>query len=661
MKIKINNYKNIAKLEFKIEKNKINTLFGISGSGKTSIAQALMNVDFAENLTIGKDLNTNNIVVKINNKECNFENFRLYDIYTQEKLLLEVDKKQDIYSIIFDDESKISTLQKEISQYIIQLIKYDKNIDSFIMEMKTVNSKIAKLKKDDSFSSSSKIIKLEEDFKNLKNSPNTISLITESNLNLIKWKIDGTTISEDYENKKCPFCLSELKNETIEIMNNIKQITPENFYLIEKSGVNFDTIGIKKPDNLLTDLEDFKEDLKKSIKLYDYLMIVKKFLSNVNDPSFSPSDIEKICEFKGDFLHFEELNKIIKNINDRIEDIKKIKGDLINEFNKIKSKNIDKINKYIKNLGIPYKIKISEQNTIDKTANFILYHVDDNEQKNKVRALSFGERNILSLIMFLLVKDNKFLIIDDPVSSYDDYRRKIILDMIYEFSGDRTCLILSHDFVFLKYALFYYNKAERKNKKNIQLSNLETNYLNKTGILSFFENFNYSPKLIKISADDFNVMYEHVKKHLIDIENSCVYRKVLNLRLLAEIKNYEDDPDFCVVYKFLSALLHKEELINVKKLLKNEGKELEEVVNIVKNRFNCNLENIDEDYYKNFSINEFTDFEKALYYREETKDKNIRSQLDNLFHFNDSLLITINPYKFNFFSKNIFDIIHKRN
>lgn len=41
MKINIKNYKNIENLTLDIEDNKINHIFGISGSGKSSIAQAL--------------------------------------------------------------------------------------------------------------------------------------------------------------------------------------------------------------------------------------------------------------------------------------------------------------------------------------------------------------------------------------------------------------------------------------------------------------------------------------------------------------------------------------------------------------------------------------------------------------------------------------------
>ena len=56
MDIIIENYKGIERLEYKIKDNKINFLFGISGSGKSSIANALIDDNMESHLKIGKSL-----------------------------------------------------------------------------------------------------------------------------------------------------------------------------------------------------------------------------------------------------------------------------------------------------------------------------------------------------------------------------------------------------------------------------------------------------------------------------------------------------------------------------------------------------------------------------------------------------------------------------
>ena len=56
--------------------------------------------------------------------------------------------------------------------------------------------------------------------------------------------------------------------------------------------------------------------------------------------------------------------------------------------------------------------------------------------------LSFGEKNIIGLILFLLAnKDKEMLIIDDPASSFDEYRRKVIFDFIYSLHCTFTLFV----------------------------------------------------------------------------------------------------------------------------------------------------------------------------------------------------------------------------
>ena len=52
MKIKISGYKNLKNLDFEIEDKKINMIFGMSGCGKSSIANALKHVDLERNKTV---------------------------------------------------------------------------------------------------------------------------------------------------------------------------------------------------------------------------------------------------------------------------------------------------------------------------------------------------------------------------------------------------------------------------------------------------------------------------------------------------------------------------------------------------------------------------------------------------------------------------------
>ena len=54
MNIEISGYKSIEKCNLDITDNKINMIFGMSGSGKSSIASALSKKNIERNRTIGK-------------------------------------------------------------------------------------------------------------------------------------------------------------------------------------------------------------------------------------------------------------------------------------------------------------------------------------------------------------------------------------------------------------------------------------------------------------------------------------------------------------------------------------------------------------------------------------------------------------------------------
>ncbi len=55
MKIYIDGYKNLHKFEVDIDDNRLNLLFGMSGTGKSSVGEALKREDLDKNKTIGRD------------------------------------------------------------------------------------------------------------------------------------------------------------------------------------------------------------------------------------------------------------------------------------------------------------------------------------------------------------------------------------------------------------------------------------------------------------------------------------------------------------------------------------------------------------------------------------------------------------------------------
>lgn len=187
---------------------------------------------------------------------------------------------------------------------------------------------------------------------------------------------------------------------------------------------------------------------------------------------------------------------------------------------------------------------------------------------------------------------------------------------------------------------------------------MEERYFNDTGKIMFFENLG-DACIKEIEFEDFQTIDKHVSNHLSSISaNSSFYRKILNLRLLAEVKKYDNTPENNIVYQFLSALLHRKEKDEIISLLLEKGLTLEETIRKVKEVLSVDLLDIPDDYRNIHDWSDFTLFEKAILKREELLTNSIeKDELNNLVHFNDALLIQINPYKYNLFSSFIYDII----
>ena len=130
------------------------------------------------------------------------------------------------------------------------------------------------------------------------------------------------------------------------------------------------------------------------------------------------------------------------------------------------------------------------------------------------------------------------------------------------------------------------------------------------------------------------------------------------------------------IYNYCSAIMH-----NVKREdIYNELEELnifeQDIIDSISDNYHINIEKIPNDYFKDFNISELSNFEKVYYYREmigrysfvyakklDIKDFKkedidlLKTEFDNIVHLNDRLFVSLNPYKFDYFSPTIFEII----
>ncbi|MEG1565951.1 MAG: hypothetical protein RRY22_05630 [Bacilli bacterium] len=645
MKIVIENYKNIKKSEFEIEDKKINYIFGISGSGKSSIANGLSTeIDEEFDKMIGS---SEDVKIMVDDKDVDTNMFSLYSEATVNDLVLEQTNQEGIYKIIFGDTTELKNLQAEYHDKISKLIDLLPSLYEFKGKMATINKEIGgKLAQGNKLPKTAKINRMTEELKKCDRAD--LNELEKYGSDYIQWKIDGTNF-EYYSESICPFCKLNLTSEIKSEIEKIKQITPKTFTAVISSPALklMAELGVEQPTDLLneTEIENYKIELVNLLITNTEIDKIIDFIYIFDDEKLNPSELKKLEIDKIVYNYFPKLESLIDEKNLLVDDLKPLLIKIKQTFSDSLKEHLKIINEKLNILGIPYRLKKETIDTNGEKASYILKHKKDitNTNTNRTKGLSYGEKNILSLLLFLLIKDNKTLILDDPVSSYDEYRRKVIFDMIHTLQENRTILVLSHDQVFTKFALYFSGEIEK--------------IKNKTGKILNFNNYSSYPTIQNISKDDFKPLNIVIKEHIKSLSTNEYYRKILNIRLLTELEKYRDDVQLKCVWEYTSAILHFNNKETIDSILKERSLEEDAILELISRNFDIEVKAVPDNYKKDINTSEWTNFEKAMFLRENTKKPILKDELNNIAHLNDAYMISLNPYKYDYFSPYVYEQI----
>lgn len=665
MKINIKNYKNIENLTLDIEDNKINHIFGISGSGKSSIAQALSRKTDNEDIKVGS--NPEDCVIEVNGNQVEYSKYSIFDLESSKNIIFNNEQSNGIYEVLFSENdlllkaiNECGVLLNKFEEFKEFLMNYREKIDNVInhfdVKLKTHNTV---------FKETSKFVKLTNELSSIK-SNKFISIINKKGPDFITWIKKG----KDYEiENKCPYCEKKLSNKRENFISEIIKLTPKNFEIIANDNNYLEDVGIKTPNYRHS--REVNRAKRELIELYSMRDYINSIIELFEDYKTSKLDINKVQQIKISIKFknkFPDKIEIINEINDSIKEIKNMLIKIKRQSNNIIKNNKNKVNKYLSLMGIPYEFNESAYDIESKTASYSLFLKEDKEKKDRKNGLSYGERNIISLIFFLLGNKNKILLIDDPASSYDECRRGLMFNMLYEFKNERTIILFSHDQVFVKIAALYKYKVESRKTKSKKF--IKDN----TGKIIHFSNYQHNSQIKEITIEDFGSLSSQVKK-FIQSKELNYYRKIINIRILSEMDKNKSNK-FKKIYLYSSAILHKKNKEEIYEQLKQNDLKEDEIISSIYKEYDIELEKIPENYFKNFDINELSNFEKIYYFREliaqnanvyskifniEVLKKNdidlLKTEFDNIVHFNDRLFISLNPYEFDYFSPMVYEII----
>lgn len=574
MQIEVKYCNNIDHAQISIVENKLNIKFASNGTGKSTLSKAIIyKVENKEDSL--KELmpfklksdNPENITPQV----TGIDNIGSVMCFSEEYINQIVFKPDELIDNSFDIFIRNEDYQ-EIETAIDNMITKIKNLFLDNQELETLVSNLDELGKafkltKTGISKTSNGIKCLASGNKIKHIPDNLKpfsdfIGSEKNINWIDWQIKGYDFLELSDS--CPFCTSDTKDRKEQIQqvgqeynkNEIKNLVGL-IDVIERLG-NYFSNETRESLETITTLEGSLEKEHESFLFHvktqiDDFVTKLRTLRGLSGFEFKDgNDVpEKLSSYKLNLRFFNTLNsaktqQAIEAINHSIEALMQEAGILkgkINQRNIKIQKLIDKyqteINQFLKYAGYRYEVAIVGE---DGQSQLRLRHLDyDEHLSGGKQHLSFGERNAFSLVLFMyecLSKNPDLIILDDPVSSFDNHKKYAILEMLFRKDSNsclksKTVLMLTHDVEPIIDTL-----------KSVpgQFSNQVQAY--------FLKNSSNIISELTIEKDDVQTFPKICQSIIVSGKHDII--KLIYLRRFYEIKDDKGD-----AYQVLSNLFHK--------------------------------------------------------------------------------------------------------
>ena len=570
MKIKILNCNNIDEGLITIEPNKLNIKYGMNGTGKTTISKAIENYikDEAEGTEKLKELTP---FKGSPNKDPSIEG--LEDIkkimifnekYIEQFVFKEEELLKNSFEVFIKDENylkneiEINELLKEIDS----TFNNDKEIEGFIIDLKVLN--------DSTKTKASPITKNFLRGDRLSNIPENLSRYTEylrseGSALWLAWHLKGISHLKTFS--KCPYCTSELENnseasreniESLSVEFNSKQIENQlkTIELFKNLKSYFSDETNKQINNMLKEISGISLEQENFLKrITSQALVIVQKLENIKNLNFVTLkdfivinknlkelkiNLEVIDHFKSNksIEKFEKINYDIDNLIEKANILTgKVNIQKCNIRNNIKNHE-NEINDFLKIAGYLYKVTFELER--DGSYKINLKSLSGtNLVKNVTNHLSYGEKNAFAMILFMysaLKENTDLIILDDPISSFDKNKKYSIIEKLFinrnSFSG-KTVLLLTHDFEPI--LDMTYNRGFQSNVQPIS---------------HFLKNTNGKLEEKKIEKNDIKSCIQVAEENIATTSNNII--KSIYLRRLCEIQGNKK-----LAYNLISNLLHR--------------------------------------------------------------------------------------------------------
>lgn len=484
--IQIHNCNNIKNGTIRIEPNKLNIKYGINGTGKTTIANAIKySVEEEKLQKLQSYYSTDKASIEVSpkfNKILVFnEEFINQVVFVEDEV---IENSFEVFLKTPDYEAKKRQLDEHLKK-LREIVVEDSEIVDLKNKLATINGKFSRTSTGKL--STTGVLKSLLSKQNLYNIPTELESyrpFIENTDNNIAW-IDWVNKGDAFDNIDCcPYCSEGLKDnhihkkeifkktykkkdsqnlkEILELVQELKEFMSDDKYNELIKYIKSDT-----PDDVIkTIVEKLTTELDLLISRFDAISNFGRkniAMANISDIEQQISHMEIPVElfeiFKGEKLQniFSRINEKVVQLKGEVSSLKKEMGDLKGLLlATINASQMD-INDFLKTAGINYEIEIkAEDETNSKTILKQCFSDEKSNVKNIREHLSWGEKNAFSLILFMYyahMQNADLIILDDPVSSFDSNKKYAILHRMFKNMGkqqislvEKTVLLLTHDF-----------------------------------------------------------------------------------------------------------------------------------------------------------------------------------------------------------------------
>ena len=673
MKIEIKDCNNIKNGIISFNEGRLNIKYGSNGIGKSTISKAI-NAFLNDDKNIIEELrpyDNDNSIPYLSGID-NVKSISIYDEqFVEQYVLLQegnelVKNSFEIFIKTEDYDKKIN----EIENLLIEVRKMFEKHPELQDLMSNLRQFIDDFGKNKSGYSPAGVLGKTLGFGNkISNIPESLYgystfIKSSNNTDWLKWQSEGLSFIDD--TNKCPFCLSNIKekrdlieelNEIYkskdikklrEVLNMFDLIKPyfENETKTKVDEIEDNSTGMKQEQiNYLIEIKNQVENLLNAfIKLLNLNFNSLKNVDNISD---------LIKSYKIDISLYNHLNSdlmthIINNFNLALDVViskaRELQSRITSQKNKIKNviENYKtEINNFLTFAGYKYQVDFIDEYNNSKL--ILTYKNATDYNRITTNNLSYGERNALALVMFLYsaIKENPDLIIlDDPVSSFDDNKKYAIMNMLFHGKDNlqnKSVMLLTHDFNIVIDIMYNFHHS-----------------ITPSPVASFLSNKNGELTEKEIKKENIKSIID-IKNEIISSNNIDNINKLIYLRRCLELDDKNNS-----AYELVSNLFHKREKPIIKISSKNDremtAQEIEEGIKIIK--FN----RIDFDYKKelervmnfdtmlNLYNKSCSNYEKLqifrIMYDGEVDDAVFKKYLDETYHIENDYLFQLNPTEY---------------